>query len=150
MTPSERSKAMALKTVMAVHPSVGDYKEFAKLLRHRFNLELKRYKQAALKAAREYLKSTKNDSLSNDELSLVVRILIERQYPLSSKLGYELTISDYQKNKAQLMALDAYERPYTFNRIYAENMARARIVKKRLETSLIGFVVSCCAMLITE
>ncbi len=30
MTPSERSKAMALKTVMAVQPSVGDYKEFAK------------------------------------------------------------------------------------------------------------------------
>ena len=128
MTPSERSKAMALKTVMAVQPSVGDYKEFAKLLRQRFNLELKRYKQAALKAAKEYIRSSKNDSLSSDEFDLLVKILIERQYPLSSKLGYELTISDYQKNKAQLMALDAYERPYTFNRIYAENMARARIL----------------------
>ena len=114
----KESKA-PFKLLPAIAPSVGDYKELAKRLRNFFNTELKNYKRACIRAAKEYKEQSTFDAGDNAfPFEVYINELIERQFRASAKAA---------QKEVQTIALDARDPPYMYSLKFAEAAARYRI-----------------------
>lgn len=118
MSTKTKPKSNSLKMLSTIAPSIGDYKELAKKLRNFFNSELKLYKRACLRAAKEYKEQAAIDVAYMPPFEVYINELIERQYKSSANAAQHMLKS---------MALDARDPPYMYSLKFAEAAARFRI-----------------------